>query len=59
MLNCKQATALLSQRMERKLGPGERLSLKMHLVMCSGCRNFGRQMDFLRQALRRLPDQEK
>jgi predicted anti-sigma-YlaC factor YlaD len=59
MLNCRQATELMSQRMDRKLGLAERLSLRMHLMMCSGCRNFGRQMSFLRQALRRLPDEEK
>lgn len=48
MMNCKQATALLSQRQERPLTQVERLSLRFHLMMCSGCRNFSRQMESLR-----------
>jgi hypothetical protein len=28
------------------------MSLKMHVMMCSGCRNFGRQMHTLRQVAR-------
>ncbi|WP_043316324.1 zf-HC2 domain-containing protein [Microbulbifer sp. HZ11] len=48
MMNCKQATRLLSERMERELSPREKLGLKVHLMMCRGCRNFGRQMGTLR-----------
>ena len=59
MLNCKQATELMSQGMDRKLAPMQRMSLRFHLLMCSGCRNFGRQMDFLRQGLRKFPQQDK
>ncbi|PIQ11022.1 MAG: hypothetical protein CO125_11700 [Hydrogenophilales bacterium CG_4_9_14_3_um_filter_59_35] len=49
MLNCQEATRLLSESQERTLAWQERLSLKMHLMMCSGCRNFGKQMHTLRQ----------
>ena len=58
MLDCRQATALMSQRMDRKLGLAERMGLKLHLMMCGGCRNFGRQMNFLRESLRRLPGRD-
>lgn len=52
MLNCRQVTRLLSESQERTLTLQERVSLKMHVMMCSGCRNFGRQMHTLRQVAR-------
>jgi predicted anti-sigma-YlaC factor YlaD len=58
MLNCKQAVALMSQRMDRKLGLMQRMSLSLHLMMCIGCRNFSKQMEFLRKSCRKLPNQE-
>ena len=48
MMNCKQATRLLSERMERDLNRRERLGLKLHVMLCRGCRNFGHQMRSLR-----------
>jgi hypothetical protein len=53
MLTCHQATRLLSEAQDRKLPLKEKLPLKLHLMMCSGCANFRQQMDFLRQAARR------
>lgn len=52
MLSCHQATRLLSEAQDRKLGPYEALSLKMHVFMCAACRNFGRHMDTLRRFAR-------
>jgi hypothetical protein len=52
MLSCKDATRLLSQAQDRQLGVSERMALELHLLMCRGCTNFGKQMDFLRQACR-------
>ncbi len=54
MLNCKQATELLSEAQDRALPLGERLPLRLHLYMCVGCRNYGRQLDLLRAATREL-----
>lgn len=48
MLNCRQVTMLYSESQERKLGFNERMSVQMHVMMCSGCRNFGKQMPALR-----------
>ncbi len=56
MLTCKEVTHLLSEGQDRKLTVAERVRLEMHLLMCSGCSNFGRQMDFLRSACRRYVD---
>ncbi len=52
MMNCKQATALLSQQMDRPLTLRERMSLRFHTMMCSGCRNFDDQMHDLRHITR-------
>ncbi len=55
MLNCKQATELMSRGMDRSLSLSRRISLRIHLMMCSGCRNLNKQMQFLRQASRKIP----
>lgn len=54
MLNCKEASELMSQNMDAGLPFGKRLSLQMHLMMCHGCSNFLRQIQFLQRAARRL-----
>lgn len=53
MLTCKQAHRLLSEAQDRSLGWGERLALRLHLLLCDPCRRFRAQMGFLRRALRR------
>ncbi len=50
MLSCKEATRLTSQAMERSLTLTERLSLKMHQMICVGCRRTEKQFRFLRDA---------
>lgn len=52
MMNCRQATELMSQQMDRPLTTKERLALRFHLMMCSGCRNFDQQMHDLRKITR-------
>lgn len=58
MLSCKEVTRRLSAAQDRELGLAERLQLKMHLALCAGCRNFSRQMDFLRAACKRYVGEE-
>lgn len=45
MMNCKEATKLLSEKRDRPLSSKEKTSLKFHTMMCSACRNFDKQMD--------------
>lgn len=52
MLNCHDATRLMSDSQERVLKLGERVSLKIHVSMCAGCRNFGKQMGTIRKISR-------
>lgn len=54
MMSCKQATHLLSQQLDRQLSTSERMSLKFHLMMCTGCTNFRNNMGFLRRACERV-----
>ena len=52
MLTCREATRLMSEAQDRELETSERLSLRLHLLACRGCRAYRRQMDFLRSACR-------
>ncbi len=54
MLKCKDATRLVSLRSEQKLSRHERMSLALHLWMCSSCRRFERQLGLLRRLLQRI-----
>ena len=59
MLSCREATRLVSQGLDRELALGERIALRVHLAICTGCRNVDRQLSFLRRAIRRLPERER
>jgi len=48
MMNCQQATRLLSDAQERELPLKDRAALKIHVLMCSGCRHFAQHLDILR-----------
>ena len=54
MLSCKEVTRLVSQGLDRRLGLGERVRLRVHLAICDGCTNFKKQTAFLRTAVRHL-----
>ena len=56
ILSCKEATRLVCQGLDRRLGFGERLALRLHLAICDGCSNFRKQVAFLRKAMARLAD---
>jgi hypothetical protein len=54
MLKCKQATELMSQSQDRVLKLNERIHLKLHLLICTGCNNFNKQMSFLHNAMQQF-----
>ena len=58
MRTCKEVSELLSQSQERALGPAERLSVRLHLLVCRGCSNFRAQLAFMREAMRRYRDSD-
>jgi Putative zinc-finger len=53
-LDCKEASRLVSQGLDRRLGLAERAALRLHLLVCEGCANFSKQVKFLRKAMARL-----
>lgn len=53
-MDCKTATALMSQGMDRPLDASERVNLKVHTLMCSGCRHYRRQLQVLRDAAKQM-----
>ena len=54
LLTCKEATHLASQGLDRRLGLGERLLLRLHLAVCDGCSRVARQFAFMRNAVKQL-----
>lgn len=59
MLTCREVSRLASQGLDRRLGFGKRVRLRVHLAICEGCANFSRQLAFLRKAVARLGDSAK
>jgi len=55
MLNCREATRLISQSMDAKLPWHRRWALKGHLLYCIWCRRYDAQVQILRKAARELP----
>lgn len=55
MLSCKEATRRMSEAQDRDLAITETLGLEMHLLLCSGCRRYREQMNFLHQICQQHP----
>jgi hypothetical protein len=53
-LSCREASHLVSEGLDRRLGWVERIALRVHLAICEGCTNFSRQVAFLRKAVQQL-----
>ena len=58
LLTCKEATNLASQKLDRRLGLGERLLFHLHLAVCDGCSRVARQFAFMRKALKQLGERD-
>ena len=56
MLRCKQASELMSQSQDRALTLKERMRLKLHLLICSGCANCNKQMRFIHETMQQFKD---
>lgn len=52
MLSCRQASHLVSQSREQRLPLRQRLSLRLHLMLCGACRQFALQLKMLRRVAR-------
>ena len=57
--SCRDATRLQSEALDRPLGLGQRIGLRIHLVLCKWCRRYGKQIGFLRSAAHRHEEHEQ
>lgn len=53
-LPCEGMTRLASESLDRDLSRLEGVALRTHLLYCSACRRFARQLAILRTAVRRI-----
>ena len=58
-LTCDRATQLTSDSMERELLWHEHWALVVHKISCWSCRQFARQLGFLRTAMQRFQRTEQ
>lgn len=50
MPTCLEATRLASEALDHPLSWSQRIRLQLHLLICSACRSFARQLRWLQQA---------
>lgn len=58
MMTCAEATRLVSDRMHQSVSLRRRLALRIHLLLCSGCRHYEQQVVRIRHWLRSKPMQQ-
>lgn len=56
MYSCKKASEMVSNALDRNLKLSEWLNLKMHLSMCSKCRNFSQNIRIIEDTLQNLSE---
>ena len=49
---CQELTPILSQSLERRLTLRERLTLRLHFLICVYCARYLKQLRFMRHAVR-------
>ena len=54
LIDCRQASRLISQTQDRPATAWEAVRLRWHLAVCVACSRFERQVAFLREAMRRF-----
>src|SRR5262245_15624594 len=55
--NCREVSRLQSEALDHSLSAAKRAGLRMHLLLCRWCRRYGKQVRFLREAVREHPDE--
>lgn len=51
MLNCRDASRLISESLDRRLTWSEKINIVIHLALCRNCRQYKRQLKQLRQQI--------
>ncbi|MFT5697961.1 MAG: hypothetical protein ACI8ZB_000815 [Desulforhopalus sp.] len=52
MLHCDKVSKYVSESMDRNLSFGQRLGVRFHLLMCSHCARFAKQLHLIRSLVR-------
>lgn len=52
---CREVHRLVSEGLDRHLSAGERVRMRLHLMVCGACTRFNGQMALLRSAMRSFP----
>lgn len=55
--SCREMTRLLSDAMDRPLPWKTRVKMRVHFLICKWCERYKNQLRFLREAVRRHPEQ--
>jgi len=58
MLSCKDVTRLISESMDHSLPIGKRFGVRLHLLICTFCARYERQLLLIRDTVRRLAAME-
>lgn len=58
MINCKEASRLMSEGLDRDLDLGQRMALRLHLLVCTACSRVKAQVAFLRKEVAKFPGPE-
>lgn len=56
MMSCKEAAQLISEQKDHKLGFGDRMGLRMHLVMCRMCNAYKNKLDMISRFAQQASD---
>ena len=56
MMSCKEAARLISEERDHQLSLGQRMGLRMHLVMCTLCRGYKQNIEALGRIVARAGD---
>jgi hypothetical protein len=59
MPSCKDISALISEGMDRQLPLRKRLSIRLHVSMCSLCRRYEKQIHLLQRGFDHYADPDK
>jgi hypothetical protein len=59
MPSCKETAALISGNMDRQLPGRRRFSIRVHVMMCSLCRRYEKQLHLLRGGMHRYADPDE
>ncbi len=55
IFNCQHVAQLVSESMDHKLSLGRRLGMRFHLLMCSHCARYKKQLHFIRRLISSNP----